>query len=83
MSIPITPHLLNSVSTRLAELYTVSAKPTQLAAPVFRIGKTCHDFGASPSSKRTLESCDEQYHLRESIGGIAKQQPRVQANPEF
>jgi|GEM_PF-2267926 hypothetical protein len=40
------------------------------------IAQKRHDFGASRCSKRSLESCAEQNHLRENIGEIAKQQNR-------
>jgi hypothetical protein len=35
------------------------------------IAQKYHDFGAAPCSKRSLESCAEQNHLRENIGKIA------------
>jgi hypothetical protein len=40
------------------------------------IAQKRHDFGASRCSKRSLESCAEQNHLRENIGEIAEQQNR-------
>jgi len=36
------------------------------------IAQKRHNFGASPCSKRSLEPCAEQNHLRENIGKIAK-----------
>jgi hypothetical protein len=36
------------------------------------IAQKYHDFGASRCSKRSLEPCAEQNHLRENIGKIAK-----------
>jgi hypothetical protein len=36
------------------------------------IAQKRHDFGASRCSKRSLEPCAEQNHLRENIGKIAK-----------
>jgi hypothetical protein len=36
------------------------------------IAQKRHDFGASRCSKRSLESCAEQNHLKENIGKIAK-----------
>jgi hypothetical protein len=41
------------------------------------IAQKRYDFGASRCSKRSLESCAEQNHLRENIGKIAEQQNRV------
>jgi hypothetical protein len=41
------------------------------------IAQKYHDFGASRCSKRSLEPCAEQNHLRENIGEIAEQQNRV------
>ncbi len=46
------------------------------------IAQKRHDFGASRCSKRSLESCAEQNHLRENIGEIAKQQNRVQGDSD-
>jgi hypothetical protein len=40
------------------------------------IAQKRHNFGAAPCSKRSLESCAEQNHLRENIGEIAEQQNR-------
>jgi hypothetical protein len=55
----------------------------------FRIRKTLasiaqkrHNFGASRCSKRSLESCAEQNHLRENIGEIAKEKNRVQGDSD-
>jgi hypothetical protein len=41
------------------------------------IAQKRHNFGASPCSKHSLESCAEQNHLRENIGEIAKEKNRV------
>jgi hypothetical protein len=41
------------------------------------IAQKYHDFGASRCSKRSLESCAEQNHLREKIEKIAKEKNRV------
>jgi hypothetical protein len=41
------------------------------------IAQKRHNFGAAPCSKRSLESCAEQNHLRENIGKIAKEKNRV------
>ena len=46
------------------------------------IAQKRHNFGASRCSKRSLESCAEQNHLRENIGEIAKQQNRVQGDSD-
>ena len=40
------------------------------------IAQKRHDFGASRCSKRSLESCAEQNHLREKIEKIAKEKNR-------
>jgi hypothetical protein len=41
------------------------------------IAQKYRDFGASRCSKRSLEPCVEQNHLRENIGEIAKEKNRV------
>ena len=46
------------------------------------IAQKRYGFGASRCSKRSLESCAEQNHLRENIGEIAKQQNRVQGDSD-
>ena len=76
---------ITSLSPRKADFQPASAlglRPVQKNR--FRNQKTLasiaqkrHDFGASRCSKRSLEPCAEQNHLRENIGEIAKQQNRV------
>ena len=74
-----------SRSQRKADFQPASAEgPRTRRKNRFRIRKTLasiaqkrHNFGASRCSKRSLESCAEQNHLRENIGEIAKQQNRV------
>ena len=69
-----------SRSSRKADFQSASAEgPRTRRKNRFRIRKTLasiaqkyHDFGAAPCSKRSLESCAEQNHLRENIGKIAK-----------
>jgi hypothetical protein len=46
------------------------------------IAQKRYDFGASRCSKRSLEPCAEQNHLRENIEKIAKQQNRVQGDSD-
>jgi hypothetical protein len=46
------------------------------------IARKWYYFGASPCSKRSLESCAEQNHLRENIGEIAKEKNRVQGDSD-
>lgn len=41
------------------------------------IAQKRYDFGASQCSKRSVESCDEQNHLRGKIEKIAKEKNRV------
>jgi hypothetical protein len=69
-----------SRSQRKADFQSASAEgPRTRRKNRLRIRKTLasiaqkyHDFGAAPCSKRSLESCAEQNHLRENIGKIAK-----------
>jgi hypothetical protein len=46
------------------------------------IAQKRHNYGASRCSKRSLESCAEQNHLRENIGEIAKKKNRVQGDSD-
>ncbi|MFN6304769.1 MAG: hypothetical protein ACK42H_21475 [Planctomycetota bacterium] len=79
-----------SRSSRKADFQSASAEgPRTRRKNRLRIRKTLasiaqkrHDFGASRCSKRSLESCAEQNHLRENIGEIAKQQNRVQGDSD-
>jgi hypothetical protein len=65
-----------SRSSRKADFQPASAEgPRTRRKNRFRIRKTLasiaqkrHNFGASRCSKRSLESCAEQNHLRENIG---------------
>jgi hypothetical protein len=72
-------------SPRIADFQSASAEgPRTRRKNRLRIRKTLasiaqkrHNFGASRCSKRSLESCAEQNHLREKIGKIAKEKNRV------
>ncbi len=67
---------ITSRSPRKADFQSASAEgPRTRRKNRFRIRKTLasiaqkrHNFGASRCSKRSLESCAEQNHLRENIG---------------
>ncbi|RLS69942.1 MAG: hypothetical protein DWH99_11585 [Planctomycetota bacterium] len=71
-------------SPRKADFRSASALgPRSARKNRLRIRKTLasiaqkrHDFGASRCSKRSLESCAEQNHLREKIEKIAKEKNR-------
>ncbi len=75
---------ITSRSPRIADFQPASAEgPRPVRKNRLRRRKTLasiarkrHNFGASRCSKRSLESCAEQNHLRENIGEIAKQQNR-------
>jgi hypothetical protein len=75
---------ITSRSPRKADFQSASAEgPRPVRKNRLRIRKTLasiaqkrHDFGASRCSKRSLESCAEQNHLRENIGEIAKEKNR-------
>ena len=67
---------ITSRSPRIADFQSASAEGLRIGRKNrLRIRKTLasiaqkrHDFGASRCSKRSLESCAEQNHLRENIG---------------
>jgi hypothetical protein len=73
-----------SRSQRKADFQPASAEgPRTRRKNRLRIRKTLasivqkrYDFGASRCSKRSLESCAEQNHLREKIEKIAKEKNR-------
>jgi hypothetical protein len=75
---------ITSRSPRKADFQSASAEgPRPVRKNRLRIRKTLasiaqkrHDFGASRCSKRSLQSCAEQNHLRENIGEIAKEKNR-------
>jgi hypothetical protein len=75
---------ITSRSPRKADFQSASAEGLRIGRKNrLRIKKTLasiaqkrHDFGASRCTKRSLESCAEQNHLRENIGEIAEQQNR-------
>ena len=81
---------ITSRSPRIADLQPASALGPRPARKnrlrrrktLASIARKRHDFGASRCSKRSLESCAEQNHLRENIGEIAKQQNRVQGDSD-
>ncbi|MFY7750641.1 MAG: hypothetical protein ACOVQU_02530, partial [Exiguobacterium acetylicum] len=76
---------ITSRSPRKADFQSASAEGLRIGRKnrlrsrksLASIAQKYHDFGASRCSKRSLESCAEQNHLRENIGEIAKQQNRV------
>ena len=67
---------ITSRSPRIADFRSASAlglRPEQknrlrIRKTLISIAQKYHDFGAAPCSKRSLESCAEQNHLRENIG---------------
>ena len=71
---------ITSRSPRIADFRSASAlglRPERknrlrIRKTLASIAQKYHDFGASRCSKRSLESCAEQNHLRENIGKIAK-----------
>ena len=75
---------ITSLSPRKADFQSASAEgPRTRRKNRLRIRKTLasiaqkrHNFGASRCSKRSLESCAEQNHLREKIEKIAKEKNR-------
>jgi hypothetical protein len=90
MTTVMTTSNATSRSSRKADFRSASAEGLRTRRKNrLRIRKTLasiaqkrHDFGASRCSKRSLESCAEQNHLRENIGEIAKQQNRVQGDSD-
>jgi hypothetical protein len=80
-----------SRSPRIADFQSAPGKaPRPLRKNRLRSKKTLasiarkrQDFGASPSSKRSLQSCAEQNDLREYNGKIAKEKNRMQGDGAF
>jgi hypothetical protein len=76
MTTVMTTSNITSRSSRKADFQSASAEgPRTRRKNRLRIRKTLasiaqkrHNFGASRCSKRSLESCAEQNHLRENIG---------------